>query len=128
MTFQGSLCPRLLRDFRLTLKGLVHRKGIVFHGLERSMISPRRAIPEASPAERDSIIPRSQSPLRAISVSPRTRRRAESFGLVGGLLVTSTVGLHELLPLLSSHSQPTKCSVNIPQEESKAFMRKPSWE
>ncbi|KAF2552214.1 hypothetical protein F2Q68_00033505 [Brassica cretica] len=25
------------------------------------------------------------------------------------------------------HSQPTKCSIKIPQEESKAFMRRPSW-
>ena len=74
-------------------------------------------------SERDSVIARSPSPLRAISVSWRTRPRAQSLGLIGGLLVTLTAGLHELLPLYPAILSPP--SVRSKSHKKKAKL---SWE
>ncbi|KAL0784779.1 hypothetical protein Bca101_001024 [Brassica carinata] len=100
-----AFSARLLRYNRLTL------------------ISPRREISEASPRN-ETQSSRSPSPLRAISVSRRTRRGAESLGLVGGyieskafIFVEERFELSPVLVNISSSVEPISMSLGLDVDE-----------
>ncbi|KAF3525478.1 hypothetical protein F2Q69_00048163 [Brassica cretica] len=88
-----------------------------------TLISPRRAISEAS-SRKETQSSRSPSPLRAISVSRRTRRRAESLGLVGGyieseafIFVEESFELSPVLVNISSSVEPISMSLGLDVDE-----------